>query len=95
MHASSDLILSWQNLCRLLEHLSKSINHFDKVVTFLCYFWRLLHNQLHYFIIVDLSHGVGYMRTPLYCFPWIFFILLGKERDLNNLSLSLVKVMKF
>jgi hypothetical protein len=56
-------------LWRSLEHLSKSID----------YSWRLLHfcaifggccitNSIILFI-VDLSHGVGYMRALLYCFP--------------------------
>jgi len=49
----------------------------------LCYFWRLLHNKLYYFIIVDLSHGVGYLRELLYCFPWIFYcFFLEKNMDL-------------
>jgi hypothetical protein len=38
----------------------------------------LLHNQLLYFIIIALSHGVGYMRALLYCFPSIFIVFLGE-----------------
>jgi hypothetical protein len=42
------------------------------------------HRQ-HYFIIVVLSHGVGYMRALLYCFPYIFYcFFLEKKVDLNK-----------
>jgi hypothetical protein len=47
--------------------------HLEDASHLLVYSWRWLHNQLHYFIIVDLSHGVSYMRALLYCFPWIFY----------------------